>query len=165
MLWIDYVILAIIGISMLISLFRGFVREAISLLGLIVAVWVAITFTDEASVFVEPYIEAPSLARAACFIGLFLSVLVMTALVNMFAGLVVDKSGLSGTDRVLGMVFGAARGAIFVGVLVLLAGITSMPQDPWWRESALIKHFEILALEIRRLLPSDTGFSFDPRST
>ena len=164
MLWIDYAILAIVGISMLISLFRGFVREAISLLGLIVAIWVAITFMDEASVFVEPYIEAPSLARAACFIGLFLAVLVITALVNMFAGLVVDKSGLSGTDRVLGMVFGAVRGAIIVAVLVLLAGITSMPQDPWWRESALIRHFEILALEMRRLLPSDTGFNFDLRS-
>lgn len=165
MLWIDYALLAVIGISMLVSLFRGFVREAISLLGLIVAVWVAITFMDEAAVYLEPYIEAPSLARGTAFVGLFLAVLVTTAVVNALAGLIVDKSGLSGTDRVLGMVFGAARGALVVAVLVLLAGTTSMPQDAWWRESALIKHFEVLALEIRRLLPSDTGFNLDPRST
>lgn len=160
---IDYAILGVIGISMLVSLSRGFVREAISLLGLIAAVWVSITFMDGIAAYLEPYIEADSLARGVSAIGLFLAVLMATALVNLVAGLVVDKSGLSRTDRLLGMVFGAARGALLVGVFVLLAGITSMPQDLWWRESALIRHFEVLALEMRRLLPSDLGIDFDRR--
>ena len=161
MLWVDYAIVAVVCISALISLFRGFVREAISLLGWIVAFWVALTFMDLAAAPLAPYVEAPTLRLAAGFGILFLVVLLTTAVVNYLAGLLVDRSGLTGTDRVLGMAFGAARGALVVAGLVLLAGVTAMPQDPWWRESALIKHFEALAVEIRELLPSDIAQHLD----
>lgn len=161
MLWIDYAILGVVGISALISLFRGFIREAISLLGWIVAFWVALTFYGIVAELLAPYINTPSFRVAAAFLGLFFSVLIVTAVINFFAGMLIDKTGLGGTDRVLGMVFGAARGALIVGGLVLLAGMTAIPQDPWWRESALIRHFEVLALEIRKLLPPDIAPSFE----
>lgn len=161
MQWVDYAIIAVVGISVLVGLFRGFVREAISVLGWLVAFWVALTFMDVATEYLEPYIEATSLRRAAGFGVLFLAVLVITALTNALAGLLIDKTGLGGTDRGLGMVFGAARGVLVVAGLVLLAGVTAMPQDRWWRESVLIEHFEVLALEIRELLPSDISSHFD----
>ena len=72
-----------------------------------------------------------------------------------FFGAVVEKTGLSGTDRAIGMVFGIARGGVIVTVLVLLAKLTSLPEDPWWSEAVLIGHFEHAALEIERFLPAE----------
>ena len=73
----------------------------------------------------------------------------------------VDKTGLSGTDRVLGIVFGVVRGVVVVALLVLLAGLTTMPKDPWWGESALLGHFQVIALELRALLPPDMAAYFN----
>ena len=53
----------------------------------------------------------------------------------------------------LGMVFGVARGALLVCALVLLAGLTPFPQDPWWQDSVLVPYFEELALWLKDLLP------------
>ncbi|MFT5392536.1 MAG: membrane protein required for colicin V production [Gammaproteobacteria bacterium] len=160
--WADVAILAVLGLSALVSLFRGFVREAISLLGWIAAFWVALTFMEPVARVLDVYIEAPSLRAAAAFLGLFLGILMLTAVVNFVAGMLIDKTGLTGTDRVLGTVFGAARGALIIGGIVLLAGITAIPQDRWWRESLLIPHFETLALEIRKLLPADMVPRLEP---
>jgi membrane protein required for colicin V production len=63
----------------------------------------------------------------------------------------------------LGVVFGVARGAVIVGILVLLAGLTPLPSDPWWRESMLVPHFERFALEIRGLLPAEVAQYFEFR--
>jgi membrane protein required for colicin V production len=67
----------------------------------------------------------------------------------------VEKTGLSGTDRALGVVFGTIRGAVIIAILVLLAGFTTVPQDAWWSRSYLLHHFQDLALWIRRFLPPD----------
>jgi membrane protein required for colicin V production len=83
------------------------------------------------------------------FTILFVVTLVITAILNRLAGQLVTRTGLSGTDRMIGMIFGIARGVVVVSVLVLLAGMTTMPQDPWWQESALIDVFHKLALWLR----------------
>jgi len=70
------------------------------------------------------------------------------------------SSGLSGTDRVLGIVFGIARGALVVGVLVLVAGLTPLPQDPWWEQSVLLGRFEAMALWLRSYLPPEVAAYF-----
>ena len=89
---------------------------------------------------------------------LFVVTLVITALVNRLAGTLVTKTGLTGTDRMIGMIFGVARGVIIVCVLVLLAGMTTIPQDPWWGESVLIDVFHKLALWLRyTVAPELTG--------
>jgi membrane protein required for colicin V production len=82
-------------------------------------------------------------------------VLVLGGVVNYLIGQLVSKTGLSGTDRALGIVFGIARGVMVVGVLVLLAGLTQLPQDPWWQESIFLGHFVDLALWMRSFLPAD----------
>jgi membrane protein required for colicin V production len=84
-------------------------------------------------------------------------VLVVGGLLNLLMGQLVSKTGLSGTDRVLGVAFGVARGVVLIGVTVLLAGLTVLPEDPWWRESQLIGHFERLALWMRSFLPVDVA--------
>jgi len=160
MIWIDYVILGIIGLSSIISLVRGFVREALSLVSWVLAFWVAWTFFRELS-FQLDWISVPSVRLGAAFLILFITTLVIGALVNFLIGQLVEKTGLSGTDRMLGILFGAARGAILVAILVLLSGLTPFPNDPWWQESQLIRYFQELAVWLRDLLPVDIGEKFN----
>lgn len=155
MLWVDYAILAVIGLSALISVLRGFIREALSLAGWVLAFWVSLTFSASVAGLLADKIATPSVREAVAFFALFVGVLLLTAVAIYVAGLLIDKTGLSGTDRMLGVVFGVARGAIIVALLVLLAGLTPLPRDPWWHESLFIPHFQALAAEIQRLLPPD----------
>ena len=155
MTWVDYVIIGIIGLSALISLVRGFVRETVSLLVWVLAFAIAWTYFRELSVQLTPWVDAASVRLALAFAILLLVVLLLGGIVGFLIGHLVDKTGLSGTDRLLGVLFGAARGAVLVAVLVLLAGLTPFPQDPWWRESQLIVHFQRLSVWLLSLLPPD----------
>lgn len=153
--WVDYAILTIIAISVLISLWRGFTREALSLAGWILAAWVAFTFAVNLEVLLEPHINAPSLRIVAAFAILFIATLLIAGLVNYLAGELVKKTGLTGTDRMLGIFFGVARGALVVAVLVLLGGMTPMPADPWWKASQFMHYFQDMAIWLRQFLPDD----------
>jgi membrane protein required for colicin V production len=153
--WLDYTIVGIILISTLVSLFRGFIREALSLAFWVLAFWVAQLYFREIATQLDSLISAPSLRAPVAFVIIFLVVLMLGGLVTFLIAKVIDATGLSGTDRVIGMLFGATRGVLLVGALVLLAGFTSMPKDPWWREAKLIGHFEELATWMRELLPAD----------
>lgn len=136
--WVDFVILGIIGLSALISLVRGFVREAISIATWIAAFVLARMLAGPLSQHLAAYIESPTLQFGAAFAAIFVTVLLTGALLNYLASLFVDKTGLSGTDRTLGVVFGAGRGLLVVVFLLLLAGLTSVPREVWWRESVLV---------------------------
>ncbi len=159
MIWIDFVILGIIGLSAIISLMRGFVREALSLAVWVLAFWVAWTFFRKLALQLD-WFTVPSVRLGAAFLILFIATLMVGALVNYLMGQLVDKTGLSGTDRLIGILFGAARGAILVAILVLLAGLTPFPNDPWWKESQLIGYFQELAVWLKQLLPADIGEKF-----
>jgi membrane protein required for colicin V production len=153
--WIDYILLAIIAISALLSLWRGFVKEALSLISWIAALWVALLFFHKLADWLARWIETPTVRDVVGFGSLFLVTVLIGGLVGYLAGQLVAKTGLTATDRVLGMVFGVARGVIIVAVLVLLAGLTTLPQDPWWKDSLLLGHFQELALWLRSFLPAD----------
>ncbi|MCP3662537.1 MAG: CvpA family protein [Gammaproteobacteria bacterium] len=160
MVWVDYAILGIIGISALISLIRGFMREALSLVAWAAAFFIAWSFFRELAIQLD-WFTVPSVRLGVSFAILFITTLMVGALVNYLMGQLVDKTGLSGTDRLLGMIFGAARGAILVAALVLLAGLTPFPNDPWWRDSQLVGHFQVLAVWLIELLPADIGEYFN----
>ena len=151
--WADIVILAIIGISALISLLRGFLREVLSLLAWVLAFWVAFTFTPLVAPLLESYVEVPSIRFILGFAALFVVTLLAVSLLGHIIVKLVGKTGLTGTDRMLGLLFGMARGGIVVLLLVLLAGLTQIPQDPWWDESGLLDHFQRAALWMREYLP------------
>lgn len=155
MVWIDIVILALIVLSAVLSLFRGFVKEALALVSWLAALWVAMIFYEELARMLAEWISVPSAQKITAFALLFIGVLLLGALVNYLAGKLVTKTGLTGTDRMLGVVFGAARGAVIVALLVLFAGLTPMPQDAWWQDSQLIGYFEEFAMWMREYLPAD----------
>jgi membrane protein required for colicin V production len=160
MICADYAILAIIGVSALISVWRGLLREVLSLLAWILAILVAMTFMRPLADLLTPYIAVASARLIIAFMALFIATLLCGAIINFIIAKLVMSSGLSGTDRMLGIVFGIARGALVVGVLVLMAGLTPLPQDPWWEQSVLLGRFEAMALWLRSYLPPEVAAYF-----
>jgi len=155
MVWVDYLIIGIIVISAGISIVRGFMKEVLSLISWILAFWVAMMFHSHLSTLLANYISTPSIRLFLAFFALFAVTLILGALVNHLICQIVEKTGLTGTDRALGVVFGLLRGLAIVTILILAAGATPMPSDSWWQNSLLIDHFVNLALWVRDMLPSE----------
>ncbi|MGR9114345.1 MAG: CvpA family protein [Gammaproteobacteria bacterium] len=154
MIWIDYAILGLISISMVIGLIRGFVKEAFSLAMWVVAIWVGLNFSREFSTFLTSMISLPSARIAAAFAILFFITLILGSLIGFLLGELVKKTGLTGSDRFAGMLFGIVRGMVVVAICVMLAGLTPIPEDSWWKESVLIPPFQTLAVWLRDQIPS-----------
>ena len=144
LIWIDFVILALVAISAIIGLRRGFVLEVFSVATWLVAIWVGLSFSREFSGYLELLISLPSARMAASFAILFFATLMLGGLLGSLLAQIVSKTGLTGSDRFAGLVFGIGRGMLVVSVLVMLAGLTPLPDDPWWRESQLIEPFQKL---------------------
>jgi len=160
MTWPDIAILVIIALSMVVSLWRGFTREALSLLAWVTAFWVGFTFARYPAQLLEPHVSVPSARLALGFLALFIVTLFAGGVINFLVGKAIHATGLTGTDRLLGLFFGLGRGIVIVAVMVLLAGLTPVPQDPWWDSSLFIGHFEQLAVWLRAWLPPDVAQHF-----
>lgn len=121
---------------------RGLIKEALSVANWIVALLIAVTFRDQFASLLVGHIETQSLRQLVAFGTLFIATLLVGALVNYLIGELVKITGLSSTDRILGMVFGLLRGFVVVmAILLLIPPIISIDQDRWWSESLLIDHF------------------------
>ena len=151
--WADYFILGIIAISLLVGGLRGLIKEAFSLAVWIAAFLLAFQFSGVLADNLQSAISLPSARTALAFSGIFISVLLIGGLLIYLVGKLVESTGLSGTDRLLGGVFGAVRGLILVIVLLLVAGLTPIPRDPWWGESKSIQTLMPLAEWSAAFLP------------
>jgi len=120
----------------------------------VVAIWVGLTFSREFSSFLEGMINYPSARIAAAFAVLFFVTLILGALISYLLGELVKKTGLTGSDRFAGMIFGIGRGLVVVAIVVMLAGLTPLPEDSWWKESILIPPFQSLAVWLGEHIPS-----------
>jgi membrane protein required for colicin V production len=161
MAWIDLVIIGVIALSALISLIRGFVKESISLVTWVVAGLLALRYYAPMADLLEPFINSITLRQWVGGGILFLVTLIVGAIVNFIVSQLVSKTGLSGTDKALGVVFGAARGVLIVTMVVLLASLTPMPEASWWQESSTIEFFQQLAEWIKGVIPADAVGQFN----
>ncbi len=142
MTWADWAILAVLGLSALISVVRGFVKEVVSLLIWLAAAIVASIFHDQLATVLGDFIDTPSLRMLTAWIILFVGVLLVGSLLNYLLGKLVEATGLSGTDRLLGLLFGVIRGLIILMVvLIVLPKILPVTEDQWWIDSTLIPYF------------------------
>lgn len=142
MTWADWAILAVLGLSALISVVRGFVKEVVSLLIWLAAAIVASIFHDQLATVLEGFIDTPSLRMLAAWIILFVGVLLVGSLLNYLLGKLVEATGLSGTDRLLGLLFGVIRGLIILMVvLIVIPKILPVTEDQWWIDSTFIPYF------------------------
>jgi membrane protein required for colicin V production len=152
---VDITIIGILIISAAISFVRGFVKESLSLVAWILAIWVAVHYAPRLSLLLLEYINSELVRQITAFFALFAVTLFLGSMVNVLIGKLIRKTGLSGTDRMVGIVFGLARGSLVVALVVLLAGITTMPQQMWWHESNLVAPFEKMAYFMRDSFPKD----------
>ena len=140
--WADWAIIGIFSLSCLIGLIRGFVREALSLVIWVAAVLVAKVFGSQLEVLLVDQIQSPSVRLMTAYAVLFIATLLLGAMLSYLIGALVRATGLSGTDRLLGMVFGAARAFIIVmALLILLPGFIPLNEEEWWQQAQLIPHF------------------------
>ena len=155
MTWFDYAVLAIIGISVLLSIIHGFVRETLALASWIVAFLVAQSCAANVASWLPATLTNPSLRLLAAFVAVFLVILIAMTVLAIIISRLVKGVGLGGIDRLLGAVFGLVRGLVIVMVVVLLAGLTTLPRQPVWQHAALSAPLEALANAIKVWLPYD----------
>lgn len=134
---VDYLIFGVVAISALMGLARGFVREILSLMIWALAVVLALAFADELAVMLPARIEGASLRFVSAFAIVFVATLVAGSVVQWMVGRVVQATGLSGADRLIGLVFGGLRGAI-VCLVAVIAVRPFTAQQSWWLESRAI---------------------------
>jgi membrane protein required for colicin V production len=156
----DLIVLGIIFISVIISLMRGFVKEALSLTGWLASLWIAMSFSSGMAELFGSSIKDPTLRLLAAFVSLFVLALIVGAVVNFFATQFVQRVGLTGVDRTIGAVFGFLRGMLLVTIIVMLLGLTTLPTESWWKESFFIFRFEVIATWLTDLLPADIARYF-----
>ena len=157
--WADWVLLGIVGISCLISIKRGFFREAISLGIWAAAFFVAVSFHQQLAALMTEAITTASLRYLVAFVLLFGLTLIVGSMVNYLFYELVKMTGLTGTDRALGVVFGLARGVIIVmALLIFLPMLMPVQQDSWWQESTLIPQFLLMETWSRETFSQITGW-------
>jgi membrane protein required for colicin V production len=160
--WTDYIIIGVLGLSVLIGLWRGLISEVLALAIWIAAFWVAWTFGPMVAAHFEHTITLPS-ARIIVGYGLcFVVVLIAGALLRFLIGKLVDGTGLSGTDRLLGMGFGFVRGVLLVTLAVFLIGFTAFTRDPWWKQSVLLPQFQGMAAWLGQRVPDSVRRYLNP---
>lgn len=148
MIAIDYLLIGIFVLSAIIGLFRGFAKEAISLLGWIMAIWGAWRFGAHVAAWLPDLVDDSAVNIWAARLLVVIGVLIVTGLLSWLISLLINKSALSGTNRMVGMVFGLARGVVFAGVAVYLLEVADFDQEPWWPESKLIPYVAPIAQKL-----------------
>ena len=158
----DYCIIAVLGLSVLMGLWRGFIGEVLALACWVVAFWVAWEFGPRLAAAFSG-IDAPSVRLLLGYAICFIAVLIAGAIVSFLMRKLVAGSGLTGSDRLLGMVFGLMRGLVLVTLIVLLLGFTPLPRDPWWHQSQLLPTFQEGAHWVSARLPPEVTRYLDLR--
>lgn len=151
----DYAVLLIVGFSVLLSVMRGMVREILALLSWVAAFWIANTFSGQLVPMLPATIPNESLRFLAAFVILFLVTLLVMSLVTIALSEVIKNLGLKPADRMMGALFGLARGMLIVLVIVLAAGLTTLPHQPFWRNAMFSAPLEAVAQTVKPWLPED----------
>jgi membrane protein required for colicin V production len=151
----DYLVLFVLICSVVISTLRGLVKEVLSLLGWIVAFVVANAYSETLATLLPDMIPGNVTRLIVAFIALFIGVRLLMMLLTMAMDEFIKASGLTMADRGLGSLFGVARGLVIVLAVVLLCGMTALPQQPFWRNALLSPYAETAARSIKPFLPGD----------
>lgn len=150
----DYLVLFILVASVVISTLRGLVKEILSLVGWVAAFVVANAFGAKLAPMLPSVFPGETVRLIVAFIALFLGVRVLMGLLSLALGALIDATGLTLADRGLGGLFGLGRGIVIVLAGVILCGMTSIPQQAFWKDALLSPMAEAGARTIKPFLPA-----------
>ena len=148
----DYLVIAVVIVSSIIGAVRGFLREAIALVTLVVALFVAWHFAGLLEPHLGGMLSKPPQSTWAARAIIFLIVLLVGMGVAAILGYFVRLSLFSGTDRLLGFVFGLFRGIVLLGVFVMLGQLLRLDGETWWTKSRLMPYGEGVANALRAIV-------------
>lgn len=137
MVWADALIVLICVASGAFGFWRGLAKEALSLATWLAAIWIAWRFTWLVEPWLGEWLAQPELKVWTARAILFVIVLIAGGIAAWLARTLIRATGLGGTDRTLGALFGLARGVLIVGLLVLAMRFGDIDQDPWWQQARL----------------------------
>jgi membrane protein required for colicin V production len=151
----DYLVIFVLVCSVVISTLRGLVKEILSLLGWIVAFMIANAYGEMLAAMLPEAIPGTLARLIVAFLALFIGVRILMMLLGMAIEALIKAAGLTLADRGLGGLFGLARGLVLVMAAVLLAGMTSIPQQDFWKEALLSPLAQTAAETLKPWLPGD----------
>lgn len=151
----DYLVLFVLLCSIVISMLRGLVKEILSLLSWVVSFVIANAYGEDLAKLLPEIIPGSATRLIVAFIALFIGVRLLMMLVTMAVDAVIKASGLTLADRGLGGLFGLGRGLVLILATVLLCGMTTIPQQPFWKEALLSPMAETAARTVKPFLPGD----------
>lgn len=149
----DFIVIGIVGLSTLFAFARGFVRVVISLAAWVVALVAAWQYAEAVAAMLPLLAGSPRARYIAAFVLIVVVVLIFGALLGWLLSRLVRAVGLGFVDRTLGAVLGLARGMLIVVVGVLIAGLTTLPRQEWWRNAMFAPPLVDAALSLRPWLP------------
>jgi membrane protein required for colicin V production len=140
--WLDYAILGVIVLSVLTGCIRGFFKELISLSIWIIAGWLSFLYAKPVAMWLSTYIHDATIRIASSYVIIVVSTLIAGGLCSSIISFIMHRTGLSGTDRLLGFGFGIVRGVFIVALFMVVLRVTGMPVDDYQEKSLFYKHFE-----------------------
>jgi len=145
MMWLDYALLTIVGLSAMYSVFRGFIREVLSLVSWVLAFWIAIKFSADLAESFTGFIAIPEIRFISAFLLIFLAIMIGGIFISRLIVTLLQVGGLRAFDRLIGAGFGVARGIVIVTVLVLLGSQSPLTGEPAWQQSRMVPYLQRVA--------------------
>lgn len=152
--WVDLAIIVIIGLSIITGLVRGFVKELIALSVWILAIWLAFNYSQALDPWLQKYIQDNTARHVTGFILILVATLIIGGIANALISFLLKSTGLSGTDRVLGMGFGFVRGVFIVALIMVVIKMTSLPYQQYSNNSLLYAKFDPVVNWLYGLMPN-----------
>jgi len=150
----DFILLGTLGISCLLGLIRGLLKEVLSLVAYGLAFLCAIWWGPSVDQFLAGWLKHDYARMGASYVGLFVLVLLAVGLFNVTLAALIRSTGLTPADHGLGGLFGLLRGCLLVLVMVVIAGYTPLPAEPWWKNAMFSKQVVGLVQQLKHRLPS-----------
>jgi membrane protein required for colicin V production len=154
---VDWILLAVLGVSVLLGMWRGLVREVISLAGWVAGFWIAQAWAPQMAEWLPLQGASEVLRYLAGFITVFLAVLVLSVVLGWVVSKLVSAVGLGLLDRLLGGVFGGLRGAVLLLTLAVVVSLTPLQSAPWWTGSPVARHLVQGLQWLKPVLPAHFG--------
>lgn len=153
----DFALLAVVAASVLLGAWRGVVGELLALAAWVAAFFAAKHFGTDAGRMLSKWIADPALGAAAGYAAVFVAVLLAVGAGRLVVSLMLRAAGLGLMDRLLGAVFGVARGVLVGFVAVLVGGMTGLPKEAWWRDATFAPPLETAAIAAKPWLPAEVA--------